>query len=240
MLNAIIKNKLGSNMVEDDINWRDIFKTTEDSLTASVIGNLLYLPDELFWQIIKNACYSNELPQNTGRLYKYEFWPRWNLNLDKNNNNYVEPDVFLRYDDIDIIIESKRYDEKLQYREQWKREIKAYKEYYGNDNNKVFLIAIGGIRNTNVDIMFNKYKVIKLKWTNLLYEITKITKAINKSEYRTNSETTIKRILDDIIKYFEMHDFYSFTWIEDTKFHRRTYKKSYNMLLNDIVGVKNE
>jgi hypothetical protein len=93
----------------------------EDTLTSSVFDNLLLLPDNLFWNVIKKSCYQNKLPDSINSVESYEFWPHWDPE-NTNKTNYVEPDMFIRFDNFDLIIEAKRWDNNQQYITQWKNE----------------------------------------------------------------------------------------------------------------------
>ena len=102
----------------------------EDSLTSSVFERLALLSDENLWWVLRNACdkqalAAKPLPDNVGKLEKIEFWPSWKPapQLERNNLR-VEPDVFLRFKDLDIIVEAKRYDfTQSQKIEQWQNEL---------------------------------------------------------------------------------------------------------------------
>ena len=85
----------------------------EDSLTSSVFERLALLSDENLWWVLRNACdkqalAAKPLPDNVGKLEKIEFWPSWKPapQLERNNLR-VEPDVFLRFKDLDIMLGSK-------------------------------------------------------------------------------------------------------------------------------------
>ena len=137
----------------------------EDKQTASILSNLLHLPDIEFWKILKDSCYNNTLPEIAGNIQYHEFWPHWPP--DKNHERYVEPDLFISFEKIDIIIEAKRSDKYQQYQEQWESEFSAYKKKYGTKNN-VVLIAIGGLNPKNLSPETNKLNIQKCRWRGLL------------------------------------------------------------------------
>ena len=110
MLHAIQKNKMGHSIASSDVHWSALFKASEDSLTSTIFGSLLHLPTDLFWQVLKRACYGSDLEGVDENIESIEFWPHWNAK-DSTNANYVEPDVFIRTQNTDVIIEAKRYDE---------------------------------------------------------------------------------------------------------------------------------
>lgn len=69
-------------------------KHQEDSLTASVFTHLLHLPIELFWQILHEACYTANLPGDSGALRQMNRWPSWSPE-GTGNVQRVIPDLFL-------------------------------------------------------------------------------------------------------------------------------------------------
>ena len=98
----------------------------EDSLTSGIFDTLFLLPEQLCWEIVRKAVRTTpqnteqEMPTKAGRLLHYAFWPKWNPE-DTQNVHYVEPDVFIRFSEFDVIIEAKRYEEGLQNSAQWEK-----------------------------------------------------------------------------------------------------------------------
>ena len=158
-------------MIHSLLLKNDLDITHEDTITSTIIGTLLHLPDQLFWEILREACFNNQnLPQNIGNLTEYEFWPKW-ISHGTTNTNYVEPDVFLRFQELDLIIEAKRFDDGGQYQGEWERELIAYENEYGVTDKPVLLVAIGGngnnIRKEQLEINGQKRTIIKCAWANL-------------------------------------------------------------------------
>jgi len=186
----------------------------EDTLTSVVFDNLFHLPDSLFWDIIKKSCFENHLPYFINFIDLYEFWPHWD-HQNTENERYVEPDLFIRFDNFDLIIESKW--NKQQYYEQWKKEIIGYKNVYEKDKKNVYLLAIGGINNENeenIDIEnYGSIKVAKCKWNNILEAIVNIKSKIN--NYCFSEINNIIRIINTIITGLEMHGFIYIHWLDD-------------------------
>lgn len=91
----------------------------EDSLTSGIFDTLFLLPEQLYWEILRKAVRATpqnteqEMPTQVGHLLHYSFWPKWNPE-NTQNVNYVEPDVFIRFSEFDVIIEAKLYEEGLQ------------------------------------------------------------------------------------------------------------------------------
>ncbi|OCA75434.1 hypothetical protein [Chryseobacterium arthrosphaerae] len=197
------------------------FCICEDSLTASIFDLIKYLPSEYITDIIKNSLLHDKIPTDCGILLSLSFWDKWNPR-NTINEKYVEPDIFLRFENIDIIIEAKRFDYFQQFDDQIKKEITAYFNEYGFENKDLYFIQLGGIYNHDDDndltdeFYTNKsVKVCKTTWTNLLNTI------VNFKEYilskNNQNEQNIIRILDDIIKAFEIHQFYKINWLNNLK-----------------------
>ncbi|GHV73430.1 hypothetical protein AGMMS49940_07320 [Spirochaetia bacterium] len=188
----------------------------EDSLTSSVFDHLLLFPDELFYKIIKESCYNNSLPEIIGDIDYYEFWPHWDA-TNTTRTSYIEPDLFLRFDNFDLIIEAKRWDHNQQYLTQWKNEFIAYKNEYAEEDKDVFLLAIGGINNEDEEnIMIDDYgkiTIIKCRWSGILETLTNILNELEQSYYVNNNN--IKRIVLLTINALELHGYIKVKWFDD-------------------------
>ena len=74
----------------------------EDPKTSAVFENLMLLPDNVFWHILKSSCFNNaKMRINSGRLISYDFWPHWD-NTGTDNQSYVEPDLFISFEELDV------------------------------------------------------------------------------------------------------------------------------------------
>lgn len=143
----------------------------EDFKTYSIIGALRFLPSNLFWELLRASCVTSEsLPLRAGELESIEMWPHWNSGNNTTNSNFVEPDVFVRFSDFDLIIEAKKTDFGGQYSEQWNNETIAYRNEYGSGK-RIILLALGGNTDLNNidDDRFNH--VYKALWTRLLHAV---------------------------------------------------------------------
>ena len=211
MLYLIQRNRLGKNIVnkgEDAFNWREAFKASEDSLTSSVFSLLFYLPADIFWEILYKACYHPSIPIRSGRLLSYDFWPHWNCK-DTGNTNFVEPDIFLEFEDFHVIIEAKRYDyAEQQSKSQWEAEIIAYRNEYSIDLCKpLYFIALAGI--LNGDEKQNpvlSIPVTTCRWRNIFTEVKKIISKCSKERSIENVDS-ILNILNDLVLTFALHGF---------------------------------
>ena len=223
MIQAILRNKINSEI-------RDYFKIKEDTLTSSVIGNLLLLPSNFFLEILSKAAYEKFDYTHYGNLQFHDFWPHWD-SQNTSNSNFVEPDVFLSFDNVDIIIEAKRYDDYQQYRKQWENEIISYYNEYGKENKNLVFFAIGGInsiKTENLIIENKEIKIYKIRWKRILYEVDNVTNAIYKIKPYSENANTLIRILQVIKQSFELHGFLSIKWFKEMKV---------DFIINDRVSI---
>ena len=179
--------------------------TNEDPKTSVVFENLMLLPDNVFWDILKTAA-SNEgiLPEDAGLLAdEFSFWPKWEPNSKYNtgNSNYVEPDVFYRFENLDVIVEAKYSDYSGQYRDEWEREFKAYLNEYSEDKKKVVLLAVGGNRTfeREPELKVDTYRcpIVKFSWVSLLNAVLDYEKK-ELSNITNENLSSIKRIVRNI------------------------------------------
>lgn len=212
MLQAILHNKFGKAISDGS------FKGIEDTLTSSVIGLMQYLPDPLFWEILKGACGQSKvgLPVNIGAVLNFHFWERFNASRTK-NSTVVEPDVWVETEEFDIIIEAKRSDDSAdnsQYEDQWTNQIIALNNRYGDVPPKPLIyIAIGGndsLRDTSVSVDGREYAIHTASWYNLLNVVLNLIRD-NELDNRRNC---IRRILKDIVQTLQVHRFVKTTWLD--------------------------
>jgi DNA-directed RNA polymerase specialized sigma54-like protein len=184
----------------------------EDSLTSSVFDHLLLFPDDLFYRILKNSCYKNSLPETIGNIESYEYWPHWDA-TNTTRTSYIEPDLFLRFDGFDLIVEAKRWDYNQQYLTQWKNEFIGYKNEYNEAEKNVFLLAIGGINNEEEESInvenYGSINIIKCRWNRILEVLNELDQCyyINNNNFR--------RIALIIISALELHGYIKINWLDD-------------------------
>jgi hypothetical protein len=181
----------------------------EDTITSTIIGTLLHLPDQLLWKMLREACYtSSVLPKDPGELRTYESWPKWAA-LGTDNSNYVEPDVFLRFSNVDLIIEAKRSDEGRQNDAQWKRELVGYENKYGSSQVPVILICISGngsnTANETLRINGKERTIAKCSWVGL-YEVL--------AEELENITGNVRRIVETILNACDQFGIRSYQWLD--------------------------
>jgi hypothetical protein len=173
-------------------------------------------PDDLFYRILKKSCYKNSFPETIGNIESYEYWPHWDA-ANVTRTNYIEPDLFLRFDKFDLIVEAKRWDHNQQYLTQWKNEFIGYRNEYKEDKKDVFLLAIGGINNEdeeNINVEnYGSINVIKCRWNRVLEVLIEILSEIDRCYYINNND--LKRIALIIISALKLHGYIKIDWLDD-------------------------
>lgn len=210
-------------------------ETKEDPKTSAIFENLILLPDNVFWYIIRKSCYdNNDILCDSGELLYYEFWPHWD-SKDTKNHNYVEPDLFLRFNNFDVIIEAKYNEQYGQNEKQWKNEIIAYENEFNFDKSLIF-IAVGGNQSTKAeDITINKKKITiyKCSWLSLLINVNKYAKELDCITFPDYTISSLRRLIKNIILAFNVNGVYNINWF-DTMAHHPTISKSSNEQINNF------
>jgi len=189
-------------------------ETYEDPKTSAVFENLLLLPDNVFWHILRQSCYSHEdLPTNPGKLLSFDFWPHWD-SKGTNNSKYVEPDLFIRFENLDVIIEAKVGSSEGQYKQQWQREILAYLNMNNEKNNYVFIAVGGNLSVLSETILIKKkhVKIYKCNWLSLLINVNRYENELESISFPDMNISATKRLLNNIILAFNIHQVYNIEW----------------------------
>ena len=204
---------------------RFIDNPREDSLTAAVFSHLLHLPIELFWQVLRNACGSEHLPAYPGELIELSAWPSW-CAKDTRNSSRVIPDLFLRFAELDLIVEAKRWDAPMQNPEQWRKEVQAYANEYAESRRpmNVRLLALGFPRTVAApDVVIEarpekpgiRCPVICCQWAGLLDQCKRLERELSEASFVTAQGRAAQRILGDVIDLFGGHGFQTGLWFSE-------------------------
>jgi hypothetical protein len=162
--------------------------------------------------------YHNKLPKYSGELIQMEYWPKWS-SKDTSNSHFIEPDVFLRFEEFDILIEAKRQNRIGQTSKQLENEVQGYLNEYGKEQKTLYFVKLGGLNTTDDEIYKNPNIIIcKTDWSKLLNEICTLKNELERSNgYLANHYI---RLLDDCIKGFSIHQYYAFEWLVNLKKRR--------------------
>ena len=217
------------------------FIQNEDFKTSSSIGLLQYLPDNLFWSIMKDCC--KGLPSDDfGEILSFNFWEHNTVTTDTTNTNFVEPDVWVETEKYDVLIEAKVGDGVGQYHQQWHNEIQSLiNEQHNNGyKNPIILIALGGNENLKPDRVDN-CPVFKASWYFLV-------KSVVDMRNRQKDNSFVSRILDDTIELFARQGLMIMEWLNTLPKIEIDYgkqlmfvapKRSYYDIFKGIINDKN-
>ncbi|AXV36529.1 hypothetical protein BFW41_22295 [Aeromonas hydrophila] len=143
MLHAILRNKAGRIEREgESLRWRDLFKGSEDLLTATFFGRLPHLSDGALGAVLRFLLGDNPLDPAT--FQRLELWPKLTSLQDR---RYVEPDVLLHFGDALVVIEVKPSFGGDQYREQWLAQVNAVvsEAEFDDYEDRLYYVALGNI-----------------------------------------------------------------------------------------------
>ncbi|MCC4115353.1 hypothetical protein LLG90_08340 [Aromatoleum toluclasticum] len=122
MLMAIAENKAGRISIpgtDGSVSWREVFRRSEDLLTAVFFGRLQYLSDAGINRVL-GVLIGQEAADSLGTLRTVECWPHLTGLEDR---RWVEPDVLLHFECGLVLIEVKPPFGGDQYLKQWQAEV---------------------------------------------------------------------------------------------------------------------
>lgn len=255
MLQAILKGK-GRGLydkIQDGMSWKKAYTTYEDFLTASVVGRMTYLPGDIFWRLVKCSALHCHLNKYAGGLEHIEFWPNWPLpERMKNLGKYRQPDVFLRFEEFDVIVEAKRDDNLSQNHIQWSEQILSYlskRNIEGEEKRPIVFWVLGGmgtqlteeVVNNEfyklMDIVSDEYPSENIKlavslWGNILSCLLDLQHYLTE-ELRKNfslispyDRRHILKIVDDIIEALRLHGIKEWHFLSETAVYWKGHKLS--------------
>ncbi|MEA9429198.1 hypothetical protein [Aeromonas caviae] len=143
MLHAILHGKAGRIEREgESLRWRDLFKGSEDLLTATFFGRLPHLSDQALHAVLRFLLGANAV--NLTGFQRLELWPKLASLQDR---RYVEPDVLLHFDDALVVVEVKPPFGGSQYREQWLAQVNAVvsEAEFDDYEDRLYYVALGNI-----------------------------------------------------------------------------------------------
>lgn len=245
MLQAILNGKIRGlfDNINDGMSWRKAYSTYEDFLTASVIGRMIYLPEGVLWNLIKRSSLHSLVPEHVGCINQVDFWPKWPVPpwLDR-DSQYREPDVFIRFEKIDIIVEAKRNDATAQNIVQWVEQILSFlfkRDTEGERKHPIIYWVLGGMgdtfsqefvdleRNKLIKLINQKYPQEKIglavsSWSNLLSCLLDLQHFLSEEINRpsnlisANGRQHVLRITSDIIEALRIHGIKEWHFLTET------------------------
>jgi phage terminase large subunit-like protein len=157
MLKAILHGKAGrvSDGTNHSVSWSRLFNTREDLLTSTFFERFAYLSASVqttliqhWFQTVRSATNTSCLLSNLGDFEGIDYWPQYPLVNDA-SRSFVEPDLLLRFSQVNILIEVKPPAGGDQYEQQWRNEIIGFTESSEEPDKAFYFLAIG--RNHKID-----------------------------------------------------------------------------------------
>jgi hypothetical protein len=193
----------------------------EDQTTSLVFDFILLLPDPLPWQILRDSVYG-ELPVSEPGTLRYDdrdFWPHWDPTGIDSHTNYIEPDVFICFDNLDVIGEAK-LPGNIQNDKQWRAQIIAYYNEHCDEEKSVILLAIDGLggktESEQVTVKFRndekEVTVFKTDWQRIC-EVLEKQRKVKRFDEPVN--LMVKRIVDMAITWLNCFGFFKMAWLDE-------------------------
>lgn len=206
----------------------------EDKKTSLIFEPLSYLPSDILWRIIRNACADNDtMPNNVGELSDVLFWPsqssKDNVGVQNTTNSLrVEPDVLFIFEKFTLIIEAKKNDVQnyIQDKVQWNNELISYRNE--GHHEPVIMLAIGGNKNME-HYSKGELCIFKCSWTSFLSSICDVRDSLKKD---VENFYPTRRILNDIELIFSFYNEYKIQyWAKDIASHNLSDLSEINLQL---------
>ena len=200
-------------------------------MTAVVFGRLAYLPVPIWWRLLKKAAVpSSTLPEEAGDLEDIQFWPSWYLSeeaAEHFDQRSVEPDVYLRFSELTVLVEAKRYDSaEMQCSKQLAAEYAAWAASDENDcDAPCIVLAIGGLKRFDaqkrlyeetqqhlgrLNSVLRSPSLAAIEWSGILTELIRL------QESCTLMERCSRNIVADLIAALDLHSIHRRFWLIDS------------------------
>lgn len=124
MLSAILHGKAGRiklHTEETKVRWREIFRCSEDLLSAVFFSRLRYLSPQSTTRVMA-LLVGTETANQLGELKSLQLWSRL---AGTQGRSWVEPDVQMHFDNGLVVVEVKPPFGGVQYIDQWRAQIQA-------------------------------------------------------------------------------------------------------------------
>ena len=266
MLQAILKGKIRGlfDNIQDGMPWKKAYSSYEDFLTASVVSRMTYLPGDILWRIVKCSSLHNRLSKYSGGLESVEFWPNWPMpDRMKEMGMRREPDVFLKFEELDVIIEAKRNDSLSQSQVQWSEQLLCYLAKRNSESEKkrpIVLWILGGMgaltdEQTLTSIfsevtnrIMDEYPEEQIEfavspWRNILYSLLDLQHFLIEEQRKQfhlisfHDRRHILRLADDIIDALRLHGIKEWHFLSETAVYCETLKLNDDSL--DLFNIPN-
>ncbi|PME29182.1 hypothetical protein BCV39_08655 [Vibrio sp. 10N.286.55.E10] len=189
MLKAILHGKAGRIEYNKDesVSWSSLFKAREDLLTSTFFERFAYLSDDVQTQILA-SCFSlspDDFQAKFGAFQSIDYWPRYELS-EGGESRQVEPDLVIRFELCNLIVEVKPPEGGDQYYEQWQREVASFIQSDEHNELPLHFLAIGRIEASNAT-----------QWAELLHERYDCLKTVSATKWQAVTDNLVKLIEGD-------------------------------------------
>lgn len=220
--------------IKTDRNYNEDFKT------YATLGVLQYLQAHVFWKLLREAVIDNvELPEEAGEITQIDFWPKWykiqNIKV-VSNSTYIEPDVFIRFENFDCIVEVKKTDSSGQHHDQWESQTQAYRNEYP-EGRRLIYIALGGNPKLDAASQSKFSHVYKSTWQRLLREIDKALKEREGITVKSEAVNQEIRILQSAVDAFARYNEYVVEFLQSLFDYNNTIQLPTPKSLNEIWKI---
>ncbi|ELB2935341.1 hypothetical protein QNE58_000546 [Vibrio alginolyticus] len=191
MLKAILHGKAGR--IEHDgqtsVRWASLFKVREDLLTSTVFERFAYLSESLQFQLLEFFFEGKvtAFAEIFGSFITIDYWPRYTFE-EKGHTRQVEPDLIIRFEKANLIVEVKPPEGGDQYFEQWKREVASFIQSDGHNKLSLHFLAIGRIETGNATL-----------WAKRLRESYPCLKTVGATKWQAVADNLVKLVEGDDI-----------------------------------------
>lgn len=204
MLKAILHGKAGR--IEHDgqtsVRWASLFKAREDLLTSTVFERFAYLSESLQFQLLEFCFKDRVIPfaDLFGAFITIDYWPRYTFE-EKGHTRQVEPDLIIRFEKANLIVEVKPPAGGDQYFTQWRREVGSFLQSEEGESRPLYFLAIGRVDDMSalkwesklVNEFDNLICVGAIKWQ-------PIADCLVEKLLDSRLSKTDKRVLNDMLK----------------------------------------
>lgn len=202
MLNAVIHGKAGRIDIERDaesLSWRQLYKKREDLLTSAFFSRFSYLSGLLQHRLLKKWLGGGDFTV----FKRADFWPSYDL-PDNDVREFVEPDLLLRFEDFDVLVEVKPPQGGDQYLTQWLNEIEGY--FAQDDTKPLYFLAIGRVGNVLESLDIKALRTISSQFVDIKsIEWKPIAQELYQLQRSQKLDAQDSRVVDDMLQALELY-----------------------------------
>lgn len=205
MLSAILHGKAGRIQLqgaEHRVRWRDVFKCSEDLLSAVFFSRVRYLSPESATNVM-TLLLGEEAAAQLGELQSIQLWSRLG---GTNGRSWVEPDVQMLFANALVVVEVKPPFGGYQYIEQWRAQVQALAQEFaesGEVPQHFHFVALGN-NTCEADAQTQLSWGVDAAFIPQLHQVEWEHLAQMLPELRTHAISTDRAVIDDWLEAFSL------------------------------------